>query len=169
MQRKLVCFSHGQESGPQGTKICAMTEVAERMGFATESLDYRGMDDPSKRVRKLVGHCGGLAGQPVLVGSSMGGHVAAAATAGVSVAGLFLIAPAFYMPGYEALTPHPACPRIVVVHGWGDEVVPVDNSIRWAREHGADLHLIPGDHRLSHELDAVLRLFAGFLSTMTVA
>lgn len=169
MERRLVCFSHGKESGPQGTKICAMAEVAERMGFATESLDYRGMDDPSERVRKLVAYCGSVTGQPVLVGSSMGGHVAAAATASVSAAGLFLIAPAFYMPGYEPLTPHPACPRITVVHGWSDEVVPVDNSIRWAREHGADLHLIPGGHRLGNELDAVLRLFADFLSALTVA
>ena len=164
MERRLVCFSHGKESGPRGTKICAMAEVAERMGFATDSIDYRGMSDPSERVQRLIVYCDGLTGQPVLVGSSMGGHVAAAATTRVSVAGLFLIAPAFYMPGYEALTPHPDSPRIAVVHGWDDEVVPAENSIRWAREHGADLHLIPGDHRLGNELDVVLRLFADFLS-----
>ncbi len=33
----------------------------------------------------------------------MGGHVAAAASEQLEVAGLFLIAPAFYMPGYEAI------------------------------------------------------------------
>ena len=74
---------------------------------------------------------------PVLVGSSLGGHVSAAAAARCSRAALFLLAPAFYMPGFEAYTPQDvACPT-AIVHGWHDDIVPVENSIRWAREHGA--------------------------------
>ena len=87
----------------------------------------------------------------------------------LEVAALFLIAPAFYMPGYEALTPTPAAPHIVIVHGWGDEVVPAANSIRWAQAHGAELHLIRGDHRLADRLTAINRLFDGFLQDVAAA
>lgn len=162
----LVVFSHGKDSGPWGTKISAMADLARDRGFAVESLDYRGLDEPRERVQKLVGFCRSLPHPPVLVGSSMGGHVAAAASPVVPVRGLFLIAPAFYMPGYEPMTPEPGCERISIVHGWGDEVVPAANSVRWAAEHGAELHLIPGDHRLTERLDRVLCLFADFLSRL---
>jgi predicted alpha/beta hydrolase family esterase len=93
----------------------------------------------------------------------MGGHVAATASADLDVEGLFLIAPAFYMPGYEPLTPVPRARRVCLVHGWDDEVVPPDNSLRWAAEHGAELHMIDGDHRLTDRLFQINRLFDWFL------
>ncbi len=162
-QELYVCFSHGQQSGPWGTKIAAMAELARDRGYELESIDYRGIDLPGERVEKLLAHCRPLARRFVLVGSSMGGHVAAAASAQLEVAGLFLIAPAFYMPGYEQLTPVPHADRVVVVHGWRDEVVPVGNSIRWATEHRADLHVIDGDHRLTDQMFEINRLFDGLL------
>lgn len=158
-----VCFSHGKESGPWGTKIAAMADLARDRGCEVESLDYRGLDDPAERVARLLTHCRTVPRQLVLVGSSMGGHVAAAASAELEVAGLFLIAPAFYMPGYESLTPVPKARLITVVHGWRDEVVPPENSLRWAAEHGAELHMIDGDHRLTDRLFHVNRLFDWFL------
>ena len=159
-----VCFSHGKESGPWGTKIAAMADLARDRGLAVESLDYRGMEDPSERVDKLVAHCRPLGRPLVLVGSSMGGHVAASASAQLeNVRGLFLIAPAFYMPGYEALTPEPKAGRITIVHGWGDEVVPATNSVRFAARHRATLHLIDGDHRLTDRVCEINRFFDWFL------
>ena len=159
-----VCFSHGKESGPWGSKISAMADLARDRGLEVESIDYRGMDDPLARVAKLVAHCQPLQKPLVLVGSSMGGHVAAAASAQLAaVRGLFLIAPAFYMPGYEALTPVPRAARITIVHGWRDDVVPVDNSIRFAREQHAGLHLIDGDHRLTDHIFEINRFFDWFL------
>lgn len=159
-----ICFSHGKESGPWGSKISAMADLARDRGLQVESLDYRGMDDPAARVAKLVGHCRSLQRPLVLVGSSMGGHVAAAAATELpDVRGLFLIAPAFYMPGYEALTPAPRAARITIVHGWRDDVVPVDNSIRFARECRAGLHLIDGDHRLTDHVFEINRIFDWFL------
>ncbi len=159
-----VVFSHGKESGPWGTKIRAMAGVAGRFGLEVRSVDYRGMDDPARRVSTLISVCRALGDPPLLVGSSMGGHVAAAASAEVAAAGLFLIAPAFYMPGYEALTPHAGSQPTRIVHGWSDEVVPVQNSIRWAREHDAELTIIPGDHRLADSLDRVVALFEAFVA-----
>jgi pimeloyl-ACP methyl ester carboxylesterase len=162
-----VIFSHGKESGPWGAKITAMAAVARDLGGAVESVDYRGMDDPVARVEKLIGTAAGIAGSPVLVGSSMGGHVAAAAAARVKPRGMFLLAPAFYMPGFEAYTPQEvACPT-AIVHGWRDDIVPVDNSVRWAREHRAALHVLDSDHRLEDQIDAIGVLFRSFLSDLS--
>jgi len=74
-----VVFSHGKESGPWGRKITAMAALARELGLAVESIDYRGIDDPGARVEKLVAACGRLSKPLVLVGSSLGGHVSAAA------------------------------------------------------------------------------------------
>ena len=49
-----------------------------------------------------------------------------------------------------------------IVHGWHDDVVPADNSIRFARDCKAELHLIDGDHRLTDnviEICAYLKRF----------
>src|SRR5665213_561997 len=48
-----VVFSHGKESGPWGSKITAMAAAVRELGSAVESVDYRGLDDPALRVRKL--------------------------------------------------------------------------------------------------------------------
>lgn len=48
-----VVFSHGQESGPWGTKINAMSKEAQNLGFEVESIDYQGISDPTERVQKL--------------------------------------------------------------------------------------------------------------------
>jgi len=157
-----VFFSHGQESGPWGTKIQSMADVAEEAGASVTSVDYRGIDDPGQRVEKLIRECAGVDGL-LLVGSSMGGHVATAAAIRIKTAGIFVLAPAYYMPGYEKLTPlPPACP-FAIVHGWNDDVVPVENSIRYARDAAADLHILDGDHRLTDNIDQINELFRDFI------
>lgn len=162
--RPAVCFVHGRDSGPWGTKISALAAVARRHGLAAASPDFRGQD-PDTRVRTLLDWCAGCRAAPVLVGSSLGAHVAlAAVAAGQPAAGVFALAAAVFMPGHERRTPPaPACP-LVMVHGWRDEVVPVDNAIRYAREAGATLHLLDGDHRLIDRLAEVECCFAAFLA-----
>jgi predicted esterase len=106
----------------------------------------------------------------VLVGSSMGGHVAAAASMQLpEVRGLFLLAPAFFVPGYEEHTPVPRAGRITIVHGWRDDVIPAANSIRFAEQYRADLHLIDGDHRLEDRLFDINRFFNWFLDDLEPA
>jgi alpha/beta superfamily hydrolase len=163
-----VVFSHGKESGPWGAKITAMAAVVRDLGVAVESVDYRGLDDPAARVRKLI-ESGAAAKAPLLlVGSSMGGHVAAAAAGRLAAQGLFLLAPAFYMKGYEQYTPQDvACPT-VIVHGWHDDIVPVENSIRWAREHQAALHVLNSDHRLEDQIEAICLLLRAFINARAV-
>jgi pimeloyl-ACP methyl ester carboxylesterase len=161
-----VVFSHGKESGPWGSKITAMAAEVKDLGAAVESVDYRGMDDPADRVRKLL-IVGQELGDPVvLVGSSMGGHVSAAAANRLQARGLFLLAPAFYMKGYEDYTPQDVACRAAIVHGWHDDIVPVENSIRWAREHEAALYLLNSDHRLENQIAAICLLLRAFLDAL---
>ena len=126
---------------------------------------YRGIDDPTARVRTLLEFARRLP-NPVLVGSSLGGHVATAASIELNARGLFLLAPAFYMPGYEQYTPKPAPVPISIVHGWCDDIVPVANSIRYAGEHRATLQLIDADHRMLQHVQLVVAYFELFLQRL---
>jgi pimeloyl-ACP methyl ester carboxylesterase len=151
----IVVFSHGQESGPWGSKINAMAERVRGIGCRAESIDYQGMAEPTERVDKLISACADFDEPLILVGSSMGGHVATAAARAVGAVGLFVLAPAYYMPGYETLTPKAPDIPTMIVHGWHDDIVPVDNSIRFARECAATLHIVDGDHRLTANINAI--------------
>jgi pimeloyl-ACP methyl ester carboxylesterase len=161
-----VVFSHGKETGPWGEKITAMAAVVRDLGLVPESVDYQGIDDPRVRVDKLLAFARPLAGRLVLAGSSMGGHVAAAAARSLNARGLYLLAPAFYMPGYEVFTPrNVGCPT-VIVHGWLDDIVPVEHSIRWANEHRAALHVLDSGHRLQDQLAAICLYLRAFLESL---
>jgi alpha/beta superfamily hydrolase len=163
---RTVVFSHGKESGPWGSKITAMAQVVRELGLDVESVDYRGMDDPAARVAKLIAVASQLPEAPVLVGSSMGGHVAAAAASPVKARGVFLMAPAFYMPGFEQYTPQDVPMPTVIVHGWRDDIVDVQGSIRWAQEHRAALHIVDSDHRLEDQIESICRLLREFLQSL---
>ena len=52
MTMPAVYFSHGQDSGPWGTKIQAMAEAVRDLGCRAESVDYRGISDPGERVAR---------------------------------------------------------------------------------------------------------------------
>lgn len=158
-----VIFSHGQESGPWGTKIRSMAERVKKLGYSADSIDYQGIADPTERVDKCVRECAGIDDKIVLVGSSMGGHVATAAAERVGAIGLFVLAPAYYVKGYEDLTPVPPTIPICIVHGWNDDIVPAENSIRYARNCSATLHLVDGDHRLTGNVDEINKYLEQFL------
>ncbi|MEM8816681.1 MAG: alpha/beta fold hydrolase [Pseudomonadota bacterium] len=161
-----VVFSHGQESGPWGTKIRAMAELVRRKGLNAESIDYQGIADPTARVEKLVAEAAAIDDTLVLVGSSMGGHVATAAAARLQAAGLFVLAPAYYMQGFEALTPDPPGIPMCIVHGWHDDIVPLENSIRYARRCAATLHIVDGGHRLGENIEDIKRQLAGYIDQL---
>lgn len=167
MSMDAVCFSHGQDSGPWGTKIRTLAETASAAGWGIESLDYQGMADPLARVEKCVAYCREQDEAIVLYGSSMGGYVAMATAARVPVRGLFLLAPALFLPGYEEYMPDPLpdCPT-TIVHGWRDDVVPYSGSVRYGEETGATVTLLDSDHRLTANLDDINMLFARFLSRL---
>jgi len=162
MTQPIVIFSHGKDSEPWGGKISALAECARARGYRAESVDYRDSSDPQVRVTKLLNFARDLS-PAVLVGSSLGGHVATAASIELQARGLFLMAPAFYMPGFEQYTPKPAACPISIVHGWRDDIVPAANSIRYASEHRATLQLIDADHRMLQHIETIRAYFELFL------
>lgn len=165
MSTRHVVFSHGKESGPWGTKITALAEVAREGGWSVESVDYRGIDTAPGRLDALLAACRARPAPPVLVGSSLGGWLSAAASRSVAARGMFLMAPAFDMPGLPPLPAVADCPA-VVVHGWQDEVVPVDHGLAFARARRATLHLVDDDHRLTASLPRICGWFRSFLEAL---
>lgn len=158
-----VVFSHGQDSSPWGRKISALAEVARAEGYEAHSVDYRGLEEPRARVAKLVDFCKELTGDLVLVGSSLGGYVAVASASLLHARGIFLMAPALYLPGLPELRASVLdCPA-AVVHGWRDEVVPYEHSVRFAHTYRAALHLLESDHRLHNQIRVIQYLFEYFL------
>jgi alpha/beta superfamily hydrolase len=165
-ESKAVYFSHGQESGPWGTKISRLAPKASGLGFAVESVDYTGIADPDRRVEKLLASGAANIDRLVLVGSSMGGYVATVASEQLRPTGLFLMAPAFYLDGFRVQDPLPYARLSVVVHAWEDDVVPAENSVRFARQHQAELHLIHGDHGLNTRIGLIEGIFRQFLEAV---
>lgn len=158
-----VIIAHGKESGPNGNKIMALAHVAEKLGFKVIRPDFRGMDDPDQRVEHLLDLLLGASGPLFLAGSSMGGYVALKASQVLDTDGLFLIAPAIGISGYQDQQPEPGCREICVVHAWQDEVIPVGNVMTWAEQYQAELHLVESDHRLTNKIDLLKALFRDML------
>ncbi|MEH6581319.1 MAG: hypothetical protein V7754_05230 [Halioglobus sp.] len=161
-----VVFSHGKESGPWGSKIRTLADIAGDFGCSTDSLDYQGIPDPDERALQLIDYLNLESEDFILVGSSMGGYVSLVAAKEKRPLGVFLLAPALYIPGYSHQS-YSCDGPVQIVHGWSDNVIPVENSIRYAKEANCTLHLINGDHRLNSSLDEVVVLFKSFLGFVT--
>jgi predicted esterase len=159
----LVHFIHGKESGPRGSKIVALSDVACDLGWQVSSLDYSHTVNPTVRLAQLLAACSGERRPLVLVGSSMGGWVAAEAAQRLHVRGVFLLAPALYMPGYPSQEPVLSGEQTEIVHGWDDEVIPYASAVRFARLRQCTLHLVQDNHRLSNCIPQLSKLFAAFL------
>jgi surfactin synthase thioesterase subunit len=162
----VVYFNHGKESGPWGIKIQRLAQVARVKGFEVASPDYSGIMDPEIRVRMLLASPASKAENLILVGSSMGGYVAAVASDALRPEGLFLMAPALNIPGYVFQMPAPYARVTTIVHAWEDEIIPVEDSIHFAQQYKADLHLVHGDHRLISQLPFIAHIFSFFLDNM---
>lgn len=163
--RHLVCFAHGKESGPWGTKISHLAETARRCGFDVLSPDYSHTHDPDRRIQQLL-ELAPSAQQLVLVGSSMGGYVSAHACKHLQASALFLMAPALYFEGWDT-EPEGVPAHCTVVHGWHDDIVPVERSIRFSRTHRAQLHILDSDHGLNDQLQTLDWLLTRQLQLLT--
>lgn len=159
-----IIFSHGKESGPNGTKISLLTDIANIFNFQTTSIDYRKCKDVNERVDLLRENVQQYkAGKIILVGSSMGGYVSTVIASEMKIDGLFLMCPALYLASYEVQTYTPKTQHIEIVHGWNDDIVPHENSIRFGKLNSATLHLVNDNHRLSASHDFLKQVFVRFL------
>ncbi|QGY38783.1 alpha/beta fold hydrolase [Pseudodesulfovibrio cashew] len=161
-----LIWCHGSLSEPWGAKSRYLAGVAETAGLEMDALDFRDLDDPDDRVERMVSHLEGSDVPAILVGSSMGGYVAAAACSRLKIAGIFLLAPAFYLPGYATHVFNGLPKAVTVVHGWRDDVVPVENAIRFASLHRAELHVLDDGHRLAASTEALGVYFFNFLDAI---
>lgn len=187
MARGHVILSHGLESGPDATKVSALAQVAESLGWTHERPDYRDLDagrraeDIAARIARLEARARACQGPLVLAGSSMGafisGEVARALAAhgadggsgtaahdGPRLAGLFLMAPPIAMPGWWPTPLHaPAHVPLMVVHGWDDELIPAAAVVDWCAARKAELRLVDDSHRLAAHVEYSARAFADLL------
>ena len=160
-----VVFSHGKESGPWGFKIKRLAEIARQQGCDVDSIDYTDLMDPDIRVERLLAELEKEVDDFILVGSSMGGYVALVASEVVTAKAVFLMAPALYIPGFKKQQHDSKSPHIEIVHAWSDEVIPAENSIKYAQQADCTLHLVSGDHALNGVIKTVENLFDQFLTS----
>ncbi|WOI37393.1 YqiA/YcfP family alpha/beta fold hydrolase [Alteromonas sp. CI.11.F.A3] len=162
-----VIFSHGKESGPWGSKITTLSNVASDVGFNVISVDYQDLPSPEDRITRLVDTVQEQGDEVILVGSSMGGYVSLVAAERVSARGLFLLAPALYMPNYE-VQEYNYTGKTSVIHGWNDDVIPVAHSIDYAKLRNSQLLLLEDGHRLSNSMFAISPFFRNWLHPFTL-
>ena len=166
--KPFLILSHGLESGPEATKVSALAKVAAELGFDSVRPDYRDLDASrdvrriDERIARLAQHA--PAGAPViLAGSSMGAFTSALASLDLYCIGLFLIALPVQIQGYARGFDARRVPT-ALVHGWDDELCPVEAALAFARARGDAITLVQDDHRLSAHVDFVAQQFRLFLA-----
>lgn len=165
-------LSHGFESGPDATKVTALAEVAERLGWSHERPDYTDFDarrevselgDVAARLQRLLelARSAAARGPLVLAGSSLGAWISGRVSLQVPTRGLFLLAPPVSMGRAPPLEAAPVPTSIV--HGWHDELIPAAQVVGWAAPRNARLLLVDDSHRLSAHVQAGAQAFADLL------
>ena len=168
-------LSHGFESGPDATKVTALAEVAERLGWTCERPDYTDLDacrdagelgDVAARLDRLLAlaRAAEANGPLVLAGSSLGAWISGMASLEVRVAGLFLMAPPIRMQAGHPL--RAAAVPTAIVHGWDDELIPAAQVVEWAAARRDRLLLVDDTHRLSANVDTSAAAFESLLATL---
>lgn len=94
----------------------------------------------------------------------MGGYVATLAAEELKPSGLFLLSPAFYLPGYRQTKFNPPADKTLVIHGWRDEIVPPENAWKFCRQFHIQLNMLDTDHRLLSKFPEVIHIFDRFLN-----
>lgn len=175
MSRGHCILSHGFESGPDATKVTALADVAERLGWSHERPDYTDLDgrrevsdlgDVAARLQRLLDLALARAGQGplVLAGSSLGAWIAGRVSLQVPTAALFLMAPPIRLQADHPLDA--ARVPTAIVHGWDDELIPASDVVGWAAPRRARLLLVDDNHRLSAHVEASARAFADLLGSL---
>lgn len=170
-----ILLSHGSDSGPDATKVSVLAALAESLGWSTERPDYRQDDlnghagSVAPRLARLRAAMGSHAAPVVLVGSSMGAFVSGLASLDRPVAGLFLLATPAAIPGYgEAFDLRDGVPTMLV-HGWRDDVCPLDELYALVHKRRLPLLTLDDDHRLSASVDHIAAEFRHFLERLAVS
>ncbi|MBW3549490.1 MAG: hypothetical protein KY442_01330 [Proteobacteria bacterium] len=168
-------LSHGFESGPDATKVTALAEAAEHLGWTHQRPDYTDLDArrevgelgdvPARRQRLLeLARAASAQGPLVLAGSSLGAWISGLVSMQVPVAGLFLMAPPIRLDQDHPLDA--ARVPTTIIHGWHDELIPAAHVVDWAQPRSARLLLVDDSHRLAASVKASADAFADLLATL---
>ena len=158
-----VIFSHGLEGSPLGSKAKVIKEICKANNVEFTTIDYKDCKTANERVALLESNIKNNSNVLILVGSSMGGYVSAVCSSKYESLGLFLIAPALYLTGYEVQEYKSKSQIINVRHGWDDDIIPVDNSIKFCKIHNCNLTIDYDDHRMSKTRKELAIHFTNFL------
>lgn len=170
-----ICFAHGKESGPWGNKGQLLSRIARERGHEYSALNYLSCeqpDNPESRVKMLTEYLTEMqvpSQELVLIGSSMGGYVAARASQQFPAAGIFLMAPAFGLTQYPMQWPELNSTHIHIIHGLFDSTIPWMNSNQVSQNTGCALHLLSDDHRLTDSINVIEEDFIAFLEPLEQA
>ncbi|MBU6249229.1 MAG: alpha/beta hydrolase [Xanthomonadaceae bacterium] len=170
--RPPIILSHGAESGPDATKVSALARLADSLGWTAHRPDYREDDtrgyagSVAPRLARLEAMIRARPAPPVLVGSSMGAFVSGLASLAHPVAGLFLMATPGSIPGCEVHFDVSPGVSTVLIHGWRDELCPLDDMVAFAGRRRLPLLILDDDHRLSASVDALAGQFRLFLDSL---
>jgi predicted alpha/beta-hydrolase family hydrolase len=168
-------LSHGFESGPDATKVTALADVAERLGWTCERPDFTDLDakrevsdlgDVGARLQRLqeIASDAAAKGPVVLAGSSLGAWIAGHVSLRVNVAGLFLMAPPIHLDPRHPIDA--AAVPTSIIHGWDDELIPASDVVAWAQARRAALLLVDDTHRLSAHVAASADAFGALLAKL---
>lgn len=166
---------HGFESGPDATKVTALADVAEQLGWTHERPDFSDLDakrevselgDVYARVERLLALARAAAarGPLVLAGSSLGAWISGKVSMQVPVKGLFLMAPPITLDAAHPI--EAAQVPISIVHGWDDELIPAADVMGWAQQRRARLLMVDDTHRLTSHVHASAVAFGQFLELL---
>ncbi len=164
-----IIFSHGRTGRPDSPKITALSKVADDFNYTYESIDYTDTQDPEIRAARLTETVRDQRRPFCLVGSSMGGYASLIASESADpslLCGVFLLAPALYLPRYQRQDFTTELENLAIVHGWDDDVVLFEHSIRYAKAAHCTLHLVDDDHQFSRNPQLAGEIFTNFLSRL---
>ena len=157
----MIIFAHGLEGTPNGSKIQALRAA----GFEVLAPDFQGMV-LSERVDLLETICNQHADKkPILAGSSYGGLTAAIIAMRMPnlFTGLLLCAPALHLKekpvDEDTILVAPNGMPTVIVHGVGDDIVPISCSLEYAERSGKDIlqfHKVDDGHRLAESHSSII-------------
>ncbi|MCK9425996.1 MAG: hypothetical protein M0Q21_08170 [Ignavibacteriaceae bacterium] len=186
-----VIYSHGRFGSPwYGFKIEALRPVALKMGINMISIRYpedMPIEEMEDKLFNVIKDDVNVPGDLVLLSSSRGAYISTRISQKVityfeneevrmdddktlpkrHLLGQFLIAPAFYIKPeyYPDQNPTPASSiKTTIVHGFDDNVIASENSIKFSKLFKSQLYLIEGGHRLNSQRARLCLLFESFLT-----
>lgn len=161
-----IYFLHGKNKTPDDKKLVDLSSVAIKKGFEVEFIDNTDTKNPNIRAKTLVKKLKSSSKDSILVGGSMGGYASVWASSCLHVKGIFLLAPALYLDGYNEFKLPLKCKNIMTIHGLDDKIVPLENSINFAKQTNSSLHAINDDHSLNNSSQTIMTIFETFLENL---